>query len=607
MVIYTIASYLPSSHIFNVSLAFQPRKFEVQQLIMPAWLPGSYTIRDFARHVIEIKLSEESLNYYKVQKLNSYSWQVEPLESTFLESSQEAPYIMLEYQVYAWDRSVRGAHLDTTHAFMNLSCLALMVVGQEDGPHQVQITMPVLDEPANWRVATTLTPHEIAGSGFGWYSANSYDELIDHPIEMGEFERLDFIANDIPHQIIISGQHKGDSERLKEDVKKIVETHHQLFNNHPTIISPFKNYIFLLTLVSEGYGGLEHRSSTALIAARANMPRRAPYFKLSTEYKDLLSLFSHEYFHAWNIKCIKPAVFCPYNLTEPQYTEQLWAFEGITAYYDDLMLVRAGVISAADYFQMVADKITQLQTPGQTKQTLAQSSFDAWIKFYKPDENSKNSGVSYYTKGMLAAFCFDMMLRELTQDSVDLDKIMRTLWANYIPGKGLAEGTLELLLYEASNKSFAMKDLIYSALHTTQLLPLQESLNTIGLHLAWGLTDEAATVSLGIIIVPSSSQELVIQTVFDNSAAMKAGLSAKDVLVAIDGLRVANLLTLQKILESYQAGESILVHAFRAEVLMTFTVHLTAPFAHRAQVSINAQAPEIAVNRRNQWLSTPKE
>lgn len=598
MINYTIMSHCPSSHIFNVTLSFEPHTSE-QALIMPCWIPGSYTIRDFARHVVQLKLSNDCIDSYEINKINSYTWVLKHLRPQLNLSP-----VTIEYEVYAWDRSVRGAHLDTTHAFMNLNCLCLMVVGQQKGPHQVKICMPNLSRPSKepWRVATTLTPFEIDDFGFGQYSAKSYEALIDHPIEIGCFDRVSFIVNDIVHEIVITGQHHGDIDRLKKDVQKITQTHHDFFYNHPTIRSPFEKYCFLLTLVGEGYGGLEHRSSTALINTRVSMPKRSDLFKLSTDYRNLLALFSHEYFHAWNIKCIKPAVFCPYDLTQPQYTRQLWAFEGITSYYDELALVRSGVISFEDYLQMLSDNISQLQTPGQFKQSLVEASFDAWIKFYKPDENTKNSTVSYYTKGLLAAFCLDMSLRHLTHDQANLDEVMRCLWANYKEGQGTLENEIEDLIYKKSNYSESMKELIECILYTTKALPLEQALEYVGLKLEFCLADESMLAALGISVAPVA-QELLITSVLDNSAAMEAGLSAKDSLVAIEGLKVSKLADLEKILINYGVGDVFSIQAFREDRLMNFKVQLSAMARNKAKISIDSQAPELCISRRHQWLS----
>lgn len=604
MIKYTIASEYPSSHIFNVSLTFELLKSEAQQLIMPCWIPGSYTIRDFARHVVQLKLSDHCAKYYQINKINSYTWQLDKIEG--VENPPLGP-ITVEYEVYAWDRSVRGCHLDTTHAFINLSCLTLMVVGQEASEHQVHIGLPKLSETVNWTVATTLTPQEVNAAGFGWYSAQDYAELIDHPVEMGIIERVKFSVNNIPHEIAISGQHYGDVECLKNDVQKVVEAHHRLFNNHLSMQAPFSQYCFLLTLLGEGYGGLEHRSSTALISTRSSMPAfgisDTPRV-YSKEYKELLGLFSHEYFHAWNVKRIKPSVFCPYDLTQPQYTRQLWAFEGITAYYDELALIRAGVINLQEYLQMLSDKITKLKsTLGHLKQSVADSSFDAWIKFYKPDENSSNSRVSYYTKGMLAALCFDMMLRHLTHDEVSLDDIMRSLWARYQEGiEGVLEGEIDQLLYEKSDRSPLMAQWVEKALYTTEDLPLEEALAFAGLTLDFDSNIESASVTLGIT-VGMVAQELVILTVFDRSAAMNGGLSAKDVLVAIDSLKINNPVMLEKALMNYQPGDVISVHVFREDRLLHFKVKLLPAVKNKAVILMDDKASEGCISRRTQWLT----
>lgn len=596
MIKYTITSHHPSSHIFNVSLSFTTLNPRGQQLIMPCWIPGSYMIRDFAKHVVQLRVANGYAHLYQISKINSYTWQLESLDP-----NQQSDQVTIEYEVYAWDRSVRGAHLDTTHAFINFSCLSLLVVGQQNSPHFVQICLPTLAEKPNWTLATTLHPEDINPQGFGLYSAQNYDELIDHPIEMGCIERVSFLVKNIVHEIVLSGTHYGDVKRLKQDVQKICEVHHNLFNNHLKTNTPFEKYCFLLTLTGEGYGGLEHRSSTALLSPRNSMPGYLSTQLVSLEYQNLLALFSHEYFHAWNIKRIKPSEFCPYDLVGPQYTKQLWAFEGITSYYDSLALVRAGVITPQAYFQILSDKITKLKaTPGQTKQTLVESSFDAWIKFYKPDENTPNSSISYYLKGLLVAFCFDMVLRSITNNQVSLDDVMRELWLQYGEDQGVVEGEIEKILIQKANHSEVMKQWIHQALYTTQELALQQALEVVGLQLNFTVEVELVA-SLGMVVAPVL-QELQIMTVFENSAAMIAGLSAKDTLVAINNIKINNQQNLERLLTYYKPGDVIFVHVFREDKLMNFTVTIPPIPENKAQISINENAIPDCLIRRNQWL-----
>ncbi len=600
MIKYTIASDCPSSHIFNISLSFTTFNPKGQPLIMPCWIPGSYMIRDFAKHVVQLKVAKEYAHLYQISKINSYTWQLDTLESH--QKLDEATHLTIEYEVYAWDRSVRGSHLDTTHAFINLSCLALMVVGQENSTHWVQINAPNVLEKPNWTVATTLPTENIDNKGFGLYKAQSYDELIDHPIEMGHIERVSFLVNNIQHEIALSGDHFGDIERLKQDVQKICNAHHNVFANESKIKVPFEKYCFLLTLIGEGYGGLEHRNSTALLSSRNSMPPVDLGNKpLPLEYEALLALFSHEYFHAWNVKCIKPLAFCPYDLTQPQYTRQLWAFEGITSYYDTLALVRVGVITSENYFTILSDKITKLKaTPGQTKQTLTESSFDAWIKFYKPDENTPNSTVSYYLKGLLTAFCFDMTLRRITKNAVSLDDVMCELWGKYGEGQGVAEGELEQILIQKAHNDPVMKQVVYQALYTTEELALDHALEFMGLQLNLS-APSALVASLGITVAPVF-QELKIMTVLDNSAAMRGGLSAKDTIVAINNIKINTPQSLESLLMYFRAQDVLSIHVFREDRLMNFMITLLPVPEHKANIIINENAIPECLIRRNQWL-----
>jgi predicted metalloprotease with PDZ domain len=285
-----------------------------------------------------------------------------------------------------------------------------------------------------WRVATSLPELGAKRYGFGTYIAFDYDELIDHPVEMGDFALATFKAHGIQHDIVVTGRVPNlDMERLQQDLKAICETQIAFFEPK-TKKAPMDRYVFLTMAVGDGYGGLEHRASTALICARADLPTTAApkTAERSEGYVTFLGLCSHEYFHTWNVKRIKPAVFAPYDLQVENYTPLLWLFEGFTSYYDDLMLVRSGIISEATYFKLLGKTVgSVLRGSGRTKQSVAESSFDAWTKYYRQDENAPNAIISYYTKGSLVGLAFDLTIRAKTGGAKSLDDVMRALWERY--------------------------------------------------------------------------------------------------------------------------------------------------------------------------------
>jgi len=560
---YAIRPAHPAAHRFELSCTVAAPDPAGQRFALPAWIPGSYLIRDFARHIVAIR-AQAGGKPVPLTKIDKQTWQAAPLKTN-------APLSII-YEVYAWDLSVRGAHLDQTHAFFNGTSVFLRVIGQEDSPCRIDIQPPPGRPCEDWRLITALAPArgEKGGArrhGFGLYRAADYDELIDHPVEMGHFTLARFEACGVPHEIAITGHHDCDIARLCADLKRVCEWQIRFFGEPP----PIKHYVFLVTAVGEGYGGLEHRSSTALLCSRHDLPYRGMP-GMSEGYRSFLGLCSHEYFHLWNVKRIKPAAFIPYDLNGENYTTLLWAFEGITSYYDDLALLRSGVITLKDWLELTAKAISTLRrNPGRQRQTLAESSFDAWSKFYRPDENTPNTVVSYYRKGALVALALDLTLRSRSRGQVSLDDVMRALWQRYgKTGSGVGDDDIRLIAEELSGLN--LQRFFAGAIHGTGELPLKQLLVPFGITLEW---EQAKLPSLGAKIA-SESKEITLATVFDASAAQHAGLSSGDLLLAIDGLRVTPA-SLDKQLARYRAGDTIKVHAFRRDELMEFHVRLDPP------------------------------
>ncbi|WP_442770818.1 M61 family metallopeptidase [Zoogloea ramigera] len=588
-VLYTIQAVQPAAHLFEVSLRLAEPDPAGQVFSLPAWIPGSYMIREVARNIVSLS-AEAGGKAVPATKLDKHSWR--------LPAGIQGP-VTLRYTVYAWDLSVRSAHLDQTHGFFNGTSVFLAAHGHEDAPHRVDIRPPKGLEDARWRVATSL-PEAVGEKGaaerygFGLYRADSYDDLIDHPVEMGTFTLGEFEACGVPHAVAITGRHDCDMGRLLADLKPVCERQIRLFGEP----APMSRYVFLTTAVGDGYGGLEHRASTALLCSRADLPH-VGMDEATDGYRQFLGLCSHEYFHTWNVKRIKPAAFVPYRLAEENYTRLLWAFEGFTSYYDDLMLVRSQRIGLDDYLKLLAKTITQVHKgSGRHKQSVAESSFEAWTKYYRQDENSPNAIVSYYTKGALVALLLDLRLRAESHGARSLDTLMQALWQRHgQTGIGVAEDGIFALAAELGGEALAgwLQELVEG----TAELPLEQALRRVGLKLAWELASPAPGIGVRTV---AEGEMLKIANVFDGGAAQAAGLSGGDVLVAIDGLK-ATAGSFDKLLARRLAGDSAKIHVFRRDELMRFEVELRAPLADTAKLAVDPDARANAIALREAWLA----
>jgi predicted metalloprotease with PDZ domain len=590
---YSIVPKQPAAHLFEVTVTVTDPDPSGQRFMLPVWIPGSYMVREFARNIVTLRALNEAGRKVRVEKTDKHTWQAAPVNGA----------LTLRYEVYAWDMSVRAAHLDDTTGFFNGTSVFLAAVGHEEAPCVIDIQKPAGPAYRSWRVATALP--EARGTkryGFGEYTAQNYDELVDHPVTLGEFELATFKAHGVPHDIVIGGRVISlDMPRLCADLKRICEAQIALFEPKSKK-APVDRYVFMTQAVNDGYGGLEHRASTALICNRGDLPVQGRA-QTTEGYRTYLGLCSHEYFHTWNVKRIKPAAFAPYDLTRENYTSLLWLFEGFTSYYDDLILLRSGLISQDEYLAMLGKVVGGVvRGSGRLKQTVAESSFDAWVKYYRQDENAPNAIVSYYTKGSLVALAFDLTIRAQTNNRKSLDDVMRLLWQrfgrDFYRGKpvGVAEDEVEAIFAQASGAELGA--LFEHAVRSTRDLPLEALLEPAGITLA-PEAERNARPSLGARVRGGS--DCTLSAVHDGGAAQKAGLSAGDLLVAIDGLRVtgANLDTL---LSRYLPGAKVEVHAFRRDELRTAQLKLDTPETARYILSVTDKRP-AARNWRERWLA----
>ena len=598
MIQYQITSQNPATHYFNVRILIDRPDPAGQSLRLPNWIPGSYMIRDFSRHMLSMKAScaDEELLIDQIDKSN---WRVEPCAGS----------LVIEYLVYAYDLSVRGAHLDHSHGYFNGTSVFLEVLGQGDKPCELLVERPRADGCQDWRLATTMPRKQGETFDFGLFEAEDYDELIDHPVEMGRFQTIRFEACGVAHDVILSGRFRCDESRLAKDLTTICE-HHIGFFGEP---APMAYYQFQVIVVGDGYGGLEHRSSTSLMCSRDSLPQPGET-KMTDAYRDFLGLCSHEYFHTWNVKRIKPAVYQPYNLQQEVYTELLWAFEGITSYYDDLALVRCGLIEPQAYLELLSQTITRVtRGKGSTRQSAAESSFNAWTRFYKQDENAQNAIVSYYAKGCLIALCIDLKIRQVTNSEKSLDDVMRRLWQDWqVSKQGVEVDSIQNLVCEICGAD--LHEFMHQIIYRTEALPLEEMLTTVGIEMNRRVTanqkdrggkppkDPLPMVSLGAFLKEQDNGLRVLRLDEDGST-MNAGLSAEDNIIAVNGIRLS-LDKLEQQLALAEINDCWKIHAFRRDELYEFEVRLLAAAANTVDLQINAEAAETGqhlgwLNRRD--------
>ncbi|MEN8169619.1 MAG: PDZ domain-containing protein [Pseudomonadota bacterium] len=567
---YRVEPADPAGHLFSIQLTASRPDPEGQHFSLPAWIPGSYMIRDFAKNIVTIN-AECSGKTVALTKSDKQTWQAAPCDGA----------LIINYTVYAWDLSVRSAHFDQSHAYFNGTSLFLRVHGQDETPCSVELQPPEGDAYKNWRVATTLPLNGAPLWGFGGYQSSNYDELIDHPVEMADFTLIEFEAKGTPHAVAITGKHYADCDRIATDLKKICGTEIELFGELPEM----DHYLFQVMAVGDGYGGLEHRSSTSLLCSRDNFPQHGDK-RMSDGYRSFLGLCSHEYFHTWNVKRIKPTDYLPYNLQQETHTPLLWFFEGVTSYYDDLFLYRSGCINKESYLELLGQQITRLlRTPGREKQTVSESSFDTWTKLYKADENAPNAIVSYYNKGALIALCLDLTIRKESGGKSSLDDVMRALWQQH--GKPLIGVTPEgLETFIESVSGVELRSFFNHTLRTTEELPLAELLSEFGveykLRPSEGLEDKGGKPGSSNPSPPytgirfSANSDRIgakVAAVLNNSPAHHAGISANDILLAVDGLKT-NKEKFDKQLANMNIDSGVTIHGFRRDELMQYQIVL---------------------------------
>ncbi len=568
----------PHTHLFEVEAAFPACGDEVS-VVFPVWTPGSYLVREYARHVQDLKVFDAAgapLPFRRTDK-----------RGVVVQAGGE-PF-RLTYRVYANELTVRTSHLDSSHGYFNGATLFFYVEALRHHPHHVAV-----DAPAGWRVTVAL---EQRGAHF---VAPDYDELVDAPFEIGPHRPITFQAERTPHEIVLWGEPQLDEKKLVADLTRIVETQAALFGGLPT-----SRYVFFLYATDKGRGGLEHKHSTALLFPRTG-------FQSPKGWEDFLSLACHEYFHLWNVKRIKPKALVPFDYASENYTQLLWWFEGGTSYYDTLLLRRAGLLSAPRYVLKLGETITTLQTtPGRGVLSLVDASFLSWVKHYRPDENAPNSMVSYYLKGEIVCALLDLTIRKLTKDAKSLDDVLRLLWRRYGDESGVPEAGVEEACAEIAGQPL-------TAFFDASLRGLGELDYSVFTHVGLELKlrqrespqDKGGTAPRTKIDKPQGYLGVLtkgaagIASVLDGSPAAQAGVYADDELVALDGFKVDASSLLGRC-EDRRPGDVVRLTVFRRDRLVELEVTLgSKPLdaAYLAKVPHPNDAQRAAYKA---WLGAP--
>ncbi len=549
-----------TGHIFDVQLSITTPDPDGQILSLPAWIPGSYMIRDFAKNVVRLTAQNAHQHPLEVTKLDKQTWQIAPSDTC----------ITINYQVYAYDLSVRGAYINDEYAFFNGTNIFLAVQGQTDNPCGLTLKQPSEPGLSNWQVATTMPSNAPLSHQFGEYWADNYAELVDHPVLIGEFDCIEFDTSGVRFELILAGGHQADTARIKQDLTKICQHQIAFFDDEP----PVSHYQFITMLTDNAFGGLEHISSTAL------MPSTYQGKQMTDGYQTFLSLCSHEFLHTWHVKRIRPTELFNASLDCEKYTEQLWIYEGFTSYYDDLSLLRCKVVAQKDYLKVMAQNLTRLiRNQGRFNQSITESSFDAWTKFYKQDEGSINHIVSYYNKGAILALCLDLLLRQKSQGQITLDNVMRYLWSYH--GKldtPTYKDTIQRIVKDKLN--IDLGDFFQNALYTTNELPFESLLNEFGvkvhfiardqLNEKYGSVDSAPFLFDFGAQVKDKETGVAVMQVSNPSAAFNAGLQVKDVIIAINNWQVSTS-NLKHIINNLVKNQQVELVVLRDKKLKTLT------------------------------------
>ncbi len=547
---YQVAMPNPQTHLFEVTLQLEGYSSSTLDLKMPVWTPGSYLVREYAKHLQDFsaRSDDKALIWRKVGKNH---WQID---------TNGVSEVTVSYRIFANELTVRTNHLDSTHGYFNGAALFFRIPEFDYLPIGVTIQTP----RPQWQVTTALP---LVKEHINTFIAADFDTLVDSPFEIGTHKLHDFEVGGKPHQLAIWGKGNVQADVMIEDIQKIIEVEAQIFDG-----LPYEKYLFLLHLSAQSFGGLEHKNSCSLIYQRFG-------FNIREKYERFIQLVAHEFFHLWNVKRIRPKELEVFDYDQENYTPSLWFCEGTTSYYDLLIPLRAGIYNVRSYLNNLSKEITRYQTtPGRKIQPVSESSFDAWIKLYRQDANSPNSQISYYLKGEMITLLLDLLIRDRHNNQRSLDDVMLKLWQQFGQDEiGYTAAQLKQVIESVAGVD--LTDFFQRYIHGKEDLPFNKYLEPFGLKLVADTIDEPF---LGIKVISNNAKESIKYVEVDSPAQI-AGIDAGDELLAINGIKVtANQLSER--LKDYKPQDNIEVTVFHQDELHTYSVTLAEPRANKYQV-----------------------
>jgi predicted metalloprotease with PDZ domain len=569
---YTLRFPAPETHYVEVE-ASVPAGQPAIELMMAVWTPGSYLVREYERHVEQVAATGPDGAPLVVSKSQKNRWRIE---------AKGAPRVTVTYKVYGREMSVRTNWIESRFALLNGAPTFLTLV--EKGvarPHEVTLALP-----AAWKTSvTSLAP--VAGQAHR-YRAASYDELVDSPFLVGNPTVHPFVVGGKPHVLVNEGEAGVfDGQRAADDLAKIVAEAERLWGS-----LPYERYAFI-NVLSETGGGLEHKNSTVLMASRWATSTRRPYV-------NWLTLAAHEHFHAWNVKRLRPIELGPFDYERENPTTALWIAEGFTSYYEHVLVRRAGLMTDAELIDGVGADIRELQTtPGRLTQPVVTASADAWIKYYRSDENTPNTAISYYTKGAVIAFVLDAKIRRATNGAKSLDDVMRLAYSRYSGAKGFTEADFKSVVHEVAGHDFG--PWWVSVLQTTDELQYDEALDWFGLR--FKPIDQTLSgpgkAWLGAT-TKNDSGRLVVTQVRRGTPAHQAGVNVDDEILAIDDFRV-RADGLDRRLEQYAPGRAVTLLIARRDELLRIPATLGREPSDTWRLEPKSDATPEQQARRKAW------
>ncbi|WP_242689277.1 M61 family metallopeptidase [Pedobacter sp. SYSU D00535] len=564
----------PQAHYTDVEMVLSGLTKDVMDVKMPVWAPGSYLIREFAKNVEGFSAIGANNKSLLSEKISKNTWRI---------NTAKNQTVRVKYRVYCFEISVRTSFVDAAHAFLSPTGIFMYVDGMIKQPATVSI------EPAKgWdKISTGLEP--VKGKQNTFF-APDFDVLYDSPIEIGNHDTFEFTAAGVKHEVAMYGGGNYNKQRLSADISKIVEAETAIFGENPN-----KRYVFIVHNYQNGGGGLEHLNSTVLGARRFGYTDEG-------SYKDFLGLVAHEYFHLWNVKRLRPKALGPFDYDNENYTTNLWISEGFTAYYDNLMLRRTGFYSPQQYLDILTNDIGTVENqPGNKVQPLSEASFDAWIKYYRPNENSRNSTVSYYTKGALVGMIMDLEIIAATQGAKSLDDVLKAMYDEYFKKqrRGFTDAEFKAMAEKIAGKSL---DKIYNEyINGTESINYNNYLGHAGVY----LSNELSGKSLPYLGVASVARDgkLIITGVVRGTTAWVDGLNVNDEIIAIDNFRVGSQAEIDRTINGKRVGDKVNILISRDGILQTIEAKLTANpnGRYRLEADPNATPEQLAI--RKKWLN----